>query len=572
MSVYLKPTEPRPRGTAERPFSDRVALPNLAFSPQRHHPCMRTGRGSGAQQEEEGERDVMTTVDDLRRTVEELGYRLVIAADGETRTHERRGERVTVKMPAGGVSAAFDHICQAAGATYVTRGRTEEDRAVTDAEGRVTIHGDEGTYTLKRLFLSSEEVQKYYAGFANQTLWPLCHVVYERPIFKRDWYEGYDQVNHRFAESVAQEVDGPTFVWVNDYQLARMPAYLPRREDTVVGMFWHIPWPTWEIFRILPYKREILTGMLQCDFIGFHRRYQARNFLNAVDHELGTRIIFETNTVIYEGRQVRVMHLPMGIDVDLIRDLLPDSDPVTGFVEALRRSFHILPEPEAAAASPISELLLRYRILLGVDRLDYTKGIPERLAGLDRFFEQNPQYRGEVVYVGVMSPTRNNIPSYQRLQEEVTNLVDEINAKYGTEDWQPLHMIFEGCARDEIADLYQHASVCLVTPLDDGMNLVSKEYVVAASEAETPGMLVLSQFAGSATDLQAALLVNPYDPDAVAEAIKVALEMDPESRRERIDHMMELLEDRNVYRWATDFIQNTVDAARRNQLEVLYID
>ena len=221
----------------------------------------------------------MTDIAELRSFFDDLDYKVVIAADGETRTHRRENGRIAEQTPAGGVSVAFDAICQAAGATYITRGRSDEDREVLDAEGKVVVRGDDGEYTLERLFFSEEEIGGYYAGFSNQTLWPLCHIAFERPTFRRDWFESYARVNASFAEAIQREIEGKTFVWVNDYQLALVPGYLKRDADTVVGLFWHIPWPTWEMFRILPNKREVLESLLTCDFIAFHRRYQVRNFL-----------------------------------------------------------------------------------------------------------------------------------------------------------------------------------------------------------------------------------------------------------------------------------------------------
>jgi trehalose-6-phosphate synthase len=518
--------------------------------------------------------EYMTTADDLRDFFGDLDYKVIIAADGETRTHQRKGERIIEQTPAGGVSVAFDVLCQAAGATYIARARTPEDREVTDADGAVTIDGPDGHYCLKRLVLTPEEEEAYYAGFANQTLWPLCHIAFERPIFNRAWFEGYAEVNRRFAESIQQELTDRSFVWLNDYHLALAASSLRKRSDTVIGLFWHIPWPTWEIFRILPYKREILHGLLSCDFIAFHRRYQARNFLNAVDQELGARIDFETNTVYVDGKSVRVASLPMGIDVDVIRQAFMHDDERPTLLDTIRSTFGFSVPADGSEDQrddTLAELRDRYRILLGVDRLDYTKGIPERLMGIDQFFAEYPSYRQKVVYVGIMSPTRNAIPAYQALRERVEQLADEINAKYRTDEWAPLHMVYDGFTRDDVMDLYRDASVCLVTPVDDGMNLVSKEFVVAASCSLNPGMLVLSQFAGSASDLSASLLVNPYDTGAVATAIKLALEMDRAERVERITHMASLLEERNVYEWAMNFVRDAATAAREQQHGILQI-
>jgi trehalose 6-phosphate synthase len=512
----------------------------------------------------------MTSVQELRDFFTDLNYHLVIAADGETRTHHTDDQgNIVAQTPAGGVSVAFDLLCQAAGATYIGRARSPEDGNVTDPNGCVQIDGDEGQYFLKRIFLSPEEEEGYYSGYSNQTLWPLCHTAFQRPIFHPDWYSEYERVNRRFAKSIADEIGGSTFIWVNDYQLALVPGMLTRRDDTVVGMFWHIPWPTWEVFRILPQKREILTSMLACDFLAFHRRYQARNFLNAVERELGARIDLETSTVHHDGRITRVTNLPMGIDVDVIRARLTPPESESVLVQILSAigigNGNTNGNLDHDDDEELTALAERYTLLLGVDRLDYTKGIPERLEGIDRFFEQHPEYRGKVVYVGIMSPTRDAVPAYQDLRTQVETRAKEINARWAQGDWRPLRMRFNGAARENVMDLYRRARVCLVTPLDDGMNLVSKEFVVAASLSDDPGMLVLSQWAGSAIDLTAALLVNPYDPDSLSAAIKMGLEMPADERRRRIGSMVELLEERNVYEWAMSFIRQAVNTVREHQ-------
>jgi trehalose-6-phosphate synthase len=518
----------------------------------------------------------MTSIAELRTFFSELDYHLVIAADGETRTHQADADGQIVELtPAGGVSVAFDLLCQVAGATYVGRARSEADRDVVDPAGCVEIYGDEGRYYLRRIFLTPHEEEGYYSGYANQTLWPLCHIAFQRPIFHPDWYGEYERVNRKFADTIAEEMHGRSFVWINDYQLALVPGMLPRHADTVVGMFWHIPWPTWEVFRILPQKREILTSMLACDFLAFHRRYQARNFLNAVERELGARIDLETSTVHFEGRSTRVTNLPMGIDVDVIRARLSPPESESTLVQILS-AFGLGNGSGNAAIPPdedeeLAELAERYNMVLGVDRLDYTKGIPERLEGIDRFFEQHPEYRGKVVYVGMMSPTRDAVPAYQDLRAQVEARAKEINGRWSSDGWRPLHMRYNGAARENVMDLYHRARICLVTPLDDGMNLVSKEFVVAASLADNPGMLVLSQWAGSAIDLTAALLVNPYDPDSISAAIKMGLEMPADERRRRIDAMVELLEERNVYEWAMAFIRQAVNAVREQQPDVVQV-
>jgi trehalose 6-phosphate synthase len=486
----------------------------------------------------------MSMLDSLKAFARTLDSRVIIAADGQTRTHKREHGRMVEETPAGGVGVALDRVSQVLHATYVTRARTAEDQEVTDEEGKTIVRGKHGSYTLKRIDISEAEADQYYFGYSNQSLWPLFHPAFEKPVFDREWYEGYAVVNRRFAGAINAEIDGRTVVWVNDYQLALVPSMVERGEDTVLAFFWHIPWPSWELFRILPNRREILTSLLSCDFIGFHTREYARHFLEAVAQELGTPVDERMLTAQYEGRRVRVGALPLGVDADVIREQVEREEEV------------------AAASAPYAALCDCQAVILGADRLDYTKGIRERLEGLDQFFDRYPQYRGTATYVGVMAPTRETIPAYQELKDEVIALADQINAKYGRDGWQPLHMVYDGMPRDEVIRLYGCARVCLVTPLADGLNLVAKEFVAAASCVDDPGMLVLSEFAGAAEELGEAIIVNPFDIDAVADAIAAALEMAPEERMQRIATMASRLDRDNVYVWAEALLRRAIAAAR----------
>lgn len=451
---------------------------------------------------------------------------------------------------------AFDPIAKASNAVYVGRGKSDDDRIGLDNQNKMLIEDPLGKYTLKKVFVNENDLYGYYYGYANQTLWPLCHVAFERPEFRKDWYEPFKRVNQKFANAIKSEIKGKTFVWVNDYQLSLVPKYLGKQKDVIVGMFWHIPWPTWEIFRVLPQKREILESMLTCDFIAFHRGYQARNFLSTVSRELEARIDQETGKVYYNKHITTVKHLPMGIDTDVIESMfgVEENDAI---LERIARK--LVPENSKAL---LEKLFENNKVILGVDRLDYTKGLKVRLRALDKFFEKNRSYIGKVTYLGIMAPSREKIPSYTTLKRRVREIEAEINKKYATKDWQPINIVYEVLKREEVISLYKKANLCLVTPLDDGMNLVSKEFVVAASFSSDPGMLVLSQFAGSAIDLTQALIVNPYDIDEVAAAIKRGLEMSKKEKIDRIKSMKETLEERNVYEWGREFVRSGIQAVQ----------
>lgn len=512
----------------------------------------------------------MTTFYDLRDFFKRLGYNIIIAADGEPRMHVQKGNELVLQNPAGGVSAALDSVARASNAVYITRGRTEDDKKAVDKSGKVVIKHPDGDYTIKRLFFTEQELAAHYFGYSNQTLWPLAHAAFERPEMNKEWYEGYKAVNKKYAKAIKEEIKGgKTFVWIHDYQLALVPLYLGKMKNVTIGFFWHIPWPTWEIFRVLPEKRDLLWSLLSCDYIAFHRSYQARNFIDTVRRELEVRVDEERRRVHFDKNVLSVQNLPIGIDVDVIQSVVSPKD--SFFLSIVRNLVRTEPDVEAEEKKdkkkdPLDILFNKYKVILGVDRLDYTKGIPQRLRSIDTFLQKYPQYQEKVVYVGIMSPSRDSIPSYQALRKEVDQLGREINKKYSRNGWKPLQLVNESYTREDVMNLYKKSAVCLVTPLDDGMNLVSKEFVIAADQAEDPGMLVLSQFAGSALDLAQSLVINPYDIENVARAIKRALEMSPKEKKARLKDMVELMEDRNIYDWAQRFVKQAVNAVKENRI------
>lgn len=495
----------------------------------------------------------MTSASDLHNFFKTRDMKMIIAADAEPRVSKIVKGKIVTENPAGGVSVALDSIAQATNAIYIGRAKSIEEKDMVDKNGMLTIKGVNGDYSLKRLFINPEEADKYYSGFSNQTLWPLCHVAFEEPRWTDDWYQAYKKVNQVYAEAIKKAIpwNKKTFIWINDYQLALVPLFLGRPKNAVVSMFWHIPWPTWEVFRILPYKDEILRSMLQCNFLAFHRGYQARNFLQTVERELQVRIDDETQTVFLDKNTTQVKNLPLGIDVDIVRSTVKLNEKGNGLEAAIKKTL----TPIGDEQHDIDWYFKRYKVIFGVDRLDYTKGLKIRLMAINKFFEKNPSAKGNAVYIGVLAPSRQTITSYKNLRKDVEALADEINEKYGTKSWKPVHLLNSSFQRNEIIKFYSKAHVCVVTPRDDGMNLVSKEFVVASSMSDNPGMLVLSQFTGSAIDLTQALIVNPYDIDQVAGAIKRALTMPLKERSERINQMTSLLEENNIYEWGENFIK-----------------
>jgi len=500
----------------------------------------------------------MFTFSDLKNFFKNQDYKLIIAADGESYTSILKKEGMVSEVPAGGVAVALDPIARATSALYIARAKNAEEKAALDKNDTMLVGNADGNYILKRLFFDEKDIDNYYYGFSNQTLWPLCHVAFQEPLLSYEWFKGYKKINQRFADAIKEEKNGKTFVWLHDYQLALVPSLLGRQKDRVIGMFWHIPWPTWEVFRILPFKKEILESLLCCDILGFHRGYQVRNFLDTVERELEVRIDQETQKVYYNNHVTIVKSMPLGIDIDVVRSLVRKEEEETPLAKTMREMLGFEEEKE----HPLDWYFKKYKVIFGVDRLDYTKGIPHRLQALDRFFEKNSEFIGKVVYLGIIAPSREMISSYKQVRKESKELANAINAKYETEDWKPIHQIHALFKREDVLNFYRKADVCVVTPLDDGMNLVSKEFVIASSMSPDPGMLVLSQFAGSSIDLTEALIVNPYDIEQVADGIKKAMQMGKEEKIKRIKKMAEMLEENNVYQWGYNFLREALQTVR----------
>jgi trehalose 6-phosphate synthase len=421
---------------------------------------------------------------------------------------------------------------RAVGGTWIAHGSGSADRKVVDPDGRVMVPPDRPRYALRRVWLTEEEERGYYYGFANETLWPLCHVVYVRPTFRsRDW-ELYKAVNAHFCRAVLEEAPPKATVWVHDYHLALLPALLKAaRPDLTVAHFWHIPWPSSEVFRICPWQREILEGLLANDVLGFHIRYHCDNFLDAVSRELEVNVDRERSAVTYRGHTTLVRPFPISVDAEQIGADSREEDVAREMVR-LREQYG----------------LVREKIAVGLDRFDYTKGIPERLLAVERFFELNSEWRGRLVFVQAGVPSRSRIPAYRSVWRRIEHLVRRINQRHGTKDWAPVVLLPEHLSRTAIHALYRIADCLMVTSLHDGMNLVAKEYVAARTEGD--GALVLSQFTGAAREFPEAFLVNPYNLDGTAERLAAALTMPEPQRRQRMARLRERVLEWNIYRWA----------------------
>ncbi len=462
---------------------------------------------------------------------------LVVVSNREPYMHQLEDGRVNVVVPAGGLVAGLDPVLQACGGVWIAHGSGEADRQTSDAQGRLQVPPDDPRYTLKRIWLTREEEQGYYYGFSNEGLWPLCHLAHERPVFRASDWGLYKKANERFASAVLEEVKGGSgIVLVQDYQLALVPRMIKEaRPDVRVGLFWHIPWPNSEVFRICPYGQSLLAGILGADLVGFHLQQYCNNFLDTVDRLMESRLDWDHFSVEFKGHASQVQPFPISVQ---------------GWAE--RR----VPQGDELAVQ-VAELKSKFKlgdayIAVGVDRIDYTKGIPERFRAVGRFLEKHPEFRGRFTFVELGAPSRTHIPRYRDLLAELDAIADEINWKFETDSWKPIHFIVAHHDVSTVHAFLSMAPMCIVSSLHDGMNLVAKEYV--AAQTSCGGTLVLSEFAGAARELADALIVNPYDTEQFAEAIHQGVTMGEAERRERMQRMRQIVEERNVYRWAGDFI------------------
>lgn len=437
--------------------------------------------------------------------------------------------------PASGVVTAIDPILRACGGTWIAHGGGNADRRFVNSRNKLGVPPADNRYILKRVWLTKEEEEGYYYGFANEGLWPLCHVTHTRPIFRDTDWQMYKQVNRKFAESVLEELPAHNpFVFIQDYHFTLLPQMIKEhRPDATVALFWHIPWPNPEVFAICPYQQEILNGIFGCDLIGFHLQFHCNNLLDTANRLLECRVDTERFSVVRAQKETAVRAFPISVD-SYFRQPAQDGD-------------------SNPADRVSSELGLHGKIVaLGVDRVDYTKGIIERILAVDRFLEKYPEYRKRFVFIQIGAPSRTHIKRYHEFAAEVDELIQRKNWKYSEEGWRPIVYLNRHFSPEEIRPYYELADICIVSSLHDGMNLVAKEYVAAKGGSE--GMLILSRFAGASRELGDAVLVNPYSIEEFADAIRYAIELQPEEKQRRMAAMDKAVLENNVYRWAAGII------------------
>ncbi|MFH1536310.1 MAG: trehalose-6-phosphate synthase [Patescibacteria group bacterium] len=472
------------------------------------------------------------------------GRNIFMVSNREPYIHyTENGGKINYYFPASGMATAIEPVMQACGGTWIAYGSGDADKLVVDRNDRIKVPPDEPKYTLKRIWLTEEEEIGYYYGFSNEGLWPLCHIAHNRPIFRKEDWEQYVSVNKKFADTVLSEIkdcDRP-FVLIQDFHLALVPRMIKaQRPSATIGLFWHIPWPNPESFSICPWKKEILDGMLGTDLLGFHTQFHCNNFIETVGRELESLIDLEQFSITRHNHTSYTKPFPISISFPNGFDKSENQD-VKNEKEKLLKDLGIK---------------TKY-IGLGIDRLDYTKGILERFKSIEIFLSKYPFYRDKFTFIQIAAPSRTKVKKYRDFAIEVEKEVERINSLYKKNKWTPIVLLEKYHSHEEVQKFYRAADFCLVTSLHDGMNLVAKEFVAARNDEK--GVLVLSQFTGASRELKEALIVNPYNAEQTATVIKEALEMKPAEQTKRIRDMREVIKNYNVYRWSAEILKTMVN-------------
>jgi trehalose-6-phosphate synthase len=474
-----------------------------------------------------------------------LGDEILVVSNREPFIHVRVGKAIALQRPASGLVTAMEPVMRACSGTWIAHGSGDADHDTVDAHDRLRVPPEKPSYTLRRVWLTSDEERGYYEGFANEGLWPLCHIAHVRPVFRSGDWEQYERVNRRFADAVRAEArtEDPV-VLVQDYHVALLPRLIRERlPKATIITFWHIPWPNPESFGICPWREALLDGLLASTILGFHTRFHCQNFVETVDRYLEARIERESSMISYGGHQTRVESYPISIQwpPEWVDSQLP---------VALCR----------AKVLRVEQLPDDVVLAVGVDRLDYTKGILERFLAVERLLELHPDFIRRLVFIQIAAPSRSSLDEYRNFDTRARALAARVNARFGRKGWEPIRLKIEHHQAQIVNEYYRAADVCVVTSLHDGMNLVAKEFV--ASRDDEQGVLVLSQFTGAARELHDALLVNPYHGEQCAQALYRALTMPADEQRVRMRSMRRVVQEFNVYQWAGAML---LDAARLRQ-------
>jgi trehalose 6-phosphate synthase/phosphatase len=482
-------------------------------------------------------------------------HRLIVVSNRQPYEHFWEGDQLVCIRTDGGLTSALDPVLRHCGGTWVAWGSGPADGDVVGPDMCVEVPPESQAYRLRRVWLTADEIKGGYLGYANQVLWPLCHITLDRINYLKAFWPAYQSENHRFANAVLEELDRePGQVWIHDFHLALLPALVKAERPTVpVSVFWHIPWPSPDVWRILPERREVLLGLLASDVIVFQTSSHAEAFLQCAHAFLGAIIPSSRDRVLYNSHETRVTVHPISIDFRTFSEHALSSS-VEQAEAVLRQRFG---------------LRAGIRLGLGVDRLDYTKGLLKRLWALDEFFTQFPRYRGKFTFLQIAIPTRTEIDAYQLYGDLIRETVADINQRHialfksisnGGNDWTPIQLQEGRISFDDLVALYRMADLALVSSVNDGMNLVAKEYV-AAQVCET-GVLLVSQMAGAAEELPGASVINPYEIEGLAEIIKGALEMPLDERRRRMRRMRSYLAAHDIHAWVDGCLHDALVGAQ----------
>lgn len=468
-------------------------------------------------------------------------YKLVVVSNREPYIHNYAGEEIKYFIPASGMVTALDPIIRADGGTWIAHGSGDADKEVVDSKDRIAVPPDNPQYILRRVWLTHEEEERFYYGFSNEALWPLCHIVYVKPKFQETDWLAYKSVNQKFANVILEEVgNDKAFVFIQDYHFTLLPRMLKEsKPDLLIAQFWHIPWPNREAFRICPWGQEILEGLLGNDLLGFHVQYHCNNFLDTIDRNLESKIDYSKFTATKGGKVTHVRPFPISIDFDEL-SMQAQSLEVENEMMRLRK-----------------ELGLKNQIIgVGLDRVDYTKGLPERFTAIDRFLERYPEYKGRFTFIQAGTISRIQIDDYRNYNDIIYDLMVEINHKYHSGRWTPIRLLKSHFNRVSVQALYRLSDICIVSSLHDGMNLVAKEFI--ATRFDESGVLLLSRFTGAAEELTGSIQINPYATDTFADAIKTAIEMPIDEKKKRMQRMREQVQEHNVYNWGQSIVNELI--------------
>jgi alpha,alpha-trehalose-phosphate synthase [UDP-forming]/trehalose-phosphatase len=465
------------------------------------------------------------------------GRSLVILSNREPYQHKKSGASIRVEKPAGGLTSAMDEALKAIGGTWVAWGSGSKDRDVVDERNRVAVPPDKATYTLKRVWLNDEEISNYYHGYSNQVLWPLCHLAMDRIFFRKKYWDSYEKANRAFADAVLEEADDTSIVWIHDYHMCLVPKLLRQeRPGLMIAHFWHIPWPNYSVLRVCPQADELFSALLSNDLLGFQTLLFVHNFMECVrESPLEAEVDYENETITYKGHTTKLQAFPISVDFYKFHTYASSAKTVKT-MERIKGKY----------------ALDGIKIGIGVDRLEYTKGLIKRFQAIDLFFEHFPEYRGKFTFIQIAVPTRMKEP-YVSYKKNVEGLVKKINTKYALNGWNPIVYRGTKSEHEDLAAYYRMSDVAIISSIYDGMNLVAKEFI--ASQTDNRGVLLLSEFTGAAEELEGAFLVNPYDTEDFSECIKRVLDLPEDEILCRINNMRRQVKEKDIYHWIADFLE-----------------